>query len=196
MPSIRAAYSAGKAGHLAKGLAQGKGREGRQAVTLPLAMDRRDVLKLGGAAAIALLAPAGAASVAALRSGTAASTIVLADPRYAESAIFAASLERHGAKVIAACLRPRQNLVSMPSSRFCRWPSLSRRAHLESDLFVLERSRRTAQARGHAMWACMIGGAGRARSIGYRRRSISTRSRRLSSMAKSVGRKVWERRSA
>ena len=69
-------------------------------MTLPLAMDRRDVLKLGGAAAIALLAPAGAASVAALRSGTAASTIVLADPRYAESAIFAASLERQGAKVI------------------------------------------------------------------------------------------------
>ena len=34
-------------------------------MTLPLDMDRRDVLKLGGAAAISLLAPVGTALVAA-----------------------------------------------------------------------------------------------------------------------------------
>src|SRR6476620_11918253 len=72
----------------------------RQAVTPPLAIDRREVLKLGGAASIALLAPAGTAPVTAVPRGTASSTIVLADRRYAESVIFAASLERQGARVI------------------------------------------------------------------------------------------------
>ena len=89
---------------------------------LPLDMDRRDVLKLGGAAAIALLAPAGTAPVAAAPSGTASSTIVLADHRYAESVIFAASLERQGARVIELA-SDRARAAS------ARGPLLPRRAH-------------------------------------------------------------------
>ncbi len=104
----------------------------------PFAMDRRVALKLGGAAAIALLAPSGPAS-AAVPNGTAASTVVLADPRYAESVIFAASLKRQGAKAIA-----------LASDRAGTWfdavePLLPLGLRflagltLESDLFVIER---------------------------------------------------------
>ena len=101
------------------------------------AMDRRDVLKLGGAAALALLAPDAVA--AAVRASSLASTIVVADPRYRESLIFAGSLERHGAKVL-----------TLASDRAASWfgaiaPQLPRGLHrltgltLESDLFILER---------------------------------------------------------
>ena len=108
-------------------------------MTPPLAMHRREVLKLGGATAVALLASVGRVSATALPSGTAVSTIVLADPRYAESLIFAASLERQQAKVMA-----------LASDRARTWsdvvePLLPAGLHtlagltLESDLFVLER---------------------------------------------------------
>ncbi len=60
----------------------------------PPIVDRRDMLKLGGAAALALLAPSVVAFTAR------ASMIVLADPRYGESLIFAGGLERQGAKVV------------------------------------------------------------------------------------------------
>ena len=62
-------------------------------------VDRRDVLKLGGAAALMLLWPPARAE--ALRpSSLATSTIVLADRRYAESLLFAESLVRQGARVV------------------------------------------------------------------------------------------------
>jgi hypothetical protein len=130
-------------------------------VTLPPGMDRRDVLKLGGAAAIALLAPTGAASVAALRTGTAASTIVLADPRYAESMIFAASLERHGAKVIPLAFdRARTWFDAVEPLLPLGLRSLAGLT-LESDLFALERLAERSGARtcyvGLHDWRCRQG---------------------------------------
>ena len=123
------------------------------------AMDRRDVLKLGGAAALALLAPDAVA--AAVRASSLASTIVVADPRYRESLIFAGSLERHGAKVL-----------TLASDRAASWfgaiaPQLPRGLHrltgltLESDLFILERLAESSGARtcyaGLHDWRCRSG---------------------------------------
>ena len=123
------------------------------------AMDRRDVLKLGGAAALALLAPDAVA--AAVRASSLASTIAVADPRYRESLIFAGSLERHGAKV-----------MTLASDRAASWfgaiaPQLPRGLHrltgltLESDLFILERLAESSGARtcyaGLHDWRCRSG---------------------------------------
>ena len=134
-------------------------------MTLPLAMDRRDVLKLVGATSISLLAPAGTAPVAAVRSEAASSTIVLADHRYAESVIFAASLERHGA-----------NVVPLATDRAKAWSdAVEPQLHvglrslagltLESDLFVMERLAAHSGARqcyvGFHDWRCRQGSAHR-----------------------------------
>jgi hypothetical protein len=134
-------------------------------MTLPLDMDRRDVLKLGGAAAIALLAPAGTAPVAAAPSGTASSTIVLADHRYAESVIFAASLERQGARVIELAsdrARTWSDAVEPPLAAGLRFLA---GLTLESDLFVLERLAAHSGARkcyvGLHDWRCREGSAHR-----------------------------------
>jgi hypothetical protein len=108
-------------------------------MTLPPGLDRREVLKLGGAAAIALLDPSGMAAVVANPGHAASSAIVLTDPRYGESAAFAASLERHGAAV-----------EGLAGDRASTWfdaiePRLSAGVRdvvgltLESDLFALER---------------------------------------------------------
>ena len=122
-------------------------------------MDRRDVLKLGGAAALALLAPDAVA--AAVRASSLASTIAVADPRYRESLIFAGSLERHGAKV-----------MTLASDRAASWfgaiaPQLPRGLHrltgltLESDLFILERLAESSGAHtcyaGLHDWRCRSG---------------------------------------
>jgi hypothetical protein len=121
-------------------------------------MDRRDVLKLGGAAALTLLAPA---AVATHASSPTPSTIVVADPRYRESLGFAASLERQGAK-----------LVTLASDRAATWfgdiaPQLPRGHQrltgltLESDLFILERLAESSGARtcysGRHDWRCRLG---------------------------------------
>ena len=112
------------------------------------AMDRRDVLKFGGAAALALLAP-DAVAVA----GRASS---LTPPL-----IFAGSLERHGAKVL-----------TLASNRAATWfgaiaPQLHHGLHrltgltLESDLFILERLAESSGARtcyaGLHDWRCRQG---------------------------------------
>jgi hypothetical protein len=124
------------------------------------------VLKLGGATALASIAPPGGAFGSRASS---ALTMVLADPRYAESLMFAGSLERRGAKRVMLgsdlagiwfdAIAPRvphgvQGLTGLT---------------LESDFFILERLA-AAQARGPPMPACMIGAAevgphARARSI-------------------------------
>jgi hypothetical protein len=115
-------------------------------VTPAPAMDRRDVLKLGGAAALALITPA-AVAVAARPASPTPSTIVVADPRYRESLIFAGSLERQGARV-----------VTLASDRAATWfgaiaSQLSHGLHrltgltLESDLFILERLAESSGAR-------------------------------------------------
>jgi len=129
-------------------------------VTSAPAMDRRGVLRLGCAAALAHLTPA-AVAVAARASSPTPSTIVVADPRYRESLIFAGSLERQGARV-----------VTLASDRAGTWfgaiaPQLPRRLHrltgltLESDLFILERlaegsGARTCYAGSHD-WRCRQG---------------------------------------
>jgi hypothetical protein len=134
-------------------------------VTLPLAIDRREVLKLGGAASIALLAPAGTAPVAAVRSEAASSMIVLADQRYAESMIFAAGVERHGAKVIAfASDRARTWFDAVEPLLPLGLRSLAGLT-LESDLFVIERLAECSGARrcyvGLHDWRCREGSAHR-----------------------------------
>jgi len=125
-------------------------------VTQGPAMDRRDVLKLGGAASLTLLAPA-AVAVARASSPT-PSTIVVADPRYRESLVFAGSLERQGARV-----------VTLASDRAGTWfsavaPQLPRGLRslagltLESDLFILGRLAESSGARtcysGRHDWRC------------------------------------------
>ena len=115
------------------------------------AMDRRDVLKLGGAASLTLLAPAVLAAAARAFSPT-PSTIVVADPRYRESLVFAGSLQRQGASV-----------VTLASDRAGTWfgaiaPQLPRGLHrlagltLESDLFILQRLAESSGA-----WTCYAG---------------------------------------
>ena len=118
------------------------------------AMDRREVLKLGGAAALALLAPDAVAWPAVRATSLTPSAIVVADPRYRESLIFAGSLERHGAKV-----------VSLASDRAATWsgaiaphlPQGLRRLTgltLELDLFILERLAESSGA--HTCYAACI----------------------------------------
>jgi hypothetical protein len=134
-------------------------------VTLPLAIDRRDVLKFGGAAAISLLAPAGTVPVAAVRSRTASSTIVLADRRYAESVIFAASLERQGAKVIELAPDRARTWSDAVEPRLASGLRFLAGLTLESDLFVLERLAAHSGARkcyvGLHDWRCRQGSAHR-----------------------------------
>lgn len=123
------------------------------------AMDRRDVLKLGGAAALALVTPATAA-VAARVSPT-PFTMVVADPRYRESLMFAGSLERQGARV-----------ATLASDRAATWfgaiaPHLPHGLHrltgltLDSDRFILERLAESSGARtcysGLHDWRCRSG---------------------------------------
>jgi hypothetical protein len=123
-------------------------------------MDRREVLKLGGAAALALLSPT-AIKAAPSASPHAASTIVLADPRYTDSLIFAWSLKRQGARI-----------VTLASDIGGTWfnflaPQRSRGLHalagltLESDLFILERFAEGSSARtcyvGAHDWRCRSG---------------------------------------
>jgi hypothetical protein len=129
-------------------------------MTQPPAMDRRDVLKFGGAAALALLAPAGI-PLTARASYAAGSTIVLADPRYGESLIFAESLKRQGAK-----------RVTLASDLAGTWfdaiaPELPRSLNAltglthESDLFILDRLAESSGARicysGSHDWRCRQG---------------------------------------
>jgi hypothetical protein len=132
-------------------------------VTPPLAMDRRDVLKLGGTATLALLAPTGIDMEAAVPVRSAASIIALADPRYDYSMRFAESLRRQGAKpLILASDRAR---VWFDGVR----PKLRTGLHyligltLESDLFVLERLAGSSGARtdyvGLHDWRCRQGSA-------------------------------------
>jgi hypothetical protein len=123
-------------------------------------MDRRDVLKLGGAAALALLAPDAVAAAARASSPT-PFTIAVADPRYRESLIFAGRLERHDAKV-----------MTLASDRAATWfgaiaPQLHHGLHrltgltLESDLFILERLAESSGAHtyyaGLHDWRCRSG---------------------------------------
>lgn len=126
-------------------------------MTRMLAMDRRDVLKLGGAASLALLAPA-AVAVVDRASALTPPTIIVADPRYRESLVFAANFEQHGARVL-----------TLASDRAASWfgsiapqlpNGLNRLAGLtlESDLFILERLAESSGAQtcyvGRHDWRC------------------------------------------
>ena len=129
-------------------------------MTAAPATDRRDVIKLGGAAALALLVP-DAVAAAVRASSLTPSAIVVADPRYRESLVFAGSLERQGAKVLP-----------LASDRATTWfgaiaphlPHCLRRLTgltLESDLFILERLAESSGAHtcyaGLHDWRCRRG---------------------------------------
>lgn len=129
-------------------------------------LDRRDLLKLGGAAALAVLAPSWSKSVASAAFALGAKgTIVLADPRYSDSLVFARSLEREGA-----------TLLPLASDLAALWfdaiePRLKARVRalagltLQSDLFVLERLAESSGAVtryvGCHDWRCRTGSAHR-----------------------------------
>ena len=129
-------------------------------MTLPPAMDRRDVLKLCGAASLACFAPSGAA-FAARAALAGPSAMVLADSRYRESLIFAEGLKRQGAE-----------LTILGSDLAATWfgaiaPRLPQRLQalagltLASDLFILERLAEGSGARtcysGSHDWRCRQG---------------------------------------
>jgi hypothetical protein len=101
-------------------------------------MDRRDVLKLGSAATLALLAPSGI-KLATRAFSAAASTIVLADPRYSESVIFAGSLERQGARVVALGHDVGEAWFNTIVPRLSHDLRTVTGLTLESDHFILER---------------------------------------------------------
>jgi hypothetical protein len=108
-------------------------------MTPQLLLDRRDVLKLGGAAAIMSLVPSGMPASAADLGGQAASPIVLADPRYGESVSFASGLERHGAKVRALTGDRAKVWFDAVEPQLSAGLEAMAGLTLESDLFALER---------------------------------------------------------
>ena len=101
-------------------------------------VDRRDVLKLGGAAALMLLWPPARAE--ALRpSSLATSTIVLADRRYAESLLFAESLARQGARVVPLASGAGGAWFDAIAPQLPDGLKALAGLTLDSDLFILER---------------------------------------------------------
>jgi hypothetical protein len=123
-------------------------------------MDRRDVLKLGGAAALALLAPDSAAAAARASSPT-PSTIVVADSRYGESLIFAGRFERQGAKALTLASDRAATWFGAIAPHFPRGLRRLTGLTLESDLFILERLAESSGARtcyaGLHDWRCRQG---------------------------------------
>ena len=124
-------------------------------MTPPPTMDRRDMLKLGGAAALALLAPSAVAITAR------ASMIVLADPRYSESLIFAGGLERQGAKVVTLASDLAGTWFNGIAPQLPRGLQSLAGLTLELDLFILERLAESSGARtcyaGAHDWRCRSG---------------------------------------
>src|SRR5271169_5328058 len=103
-------------------------------------LGRRDLLKLGGAAALAMLAPPCLKALASAGPAPGADRVLLlADPRYSDSLVLVRGLESRGTKVLPLT----SNMAGL-------WfdaiePRLKSRARalagltLQSDLFVLER---------------------------------------------------------
>ena len=121
----------------------------------PPIVDRRDMLKLGGAAALTLLAPSVVAFTAR------ASMIVLADPRYGESLIFAGGLERQGAKVVTLASDLGGTWFNGIAPQLLHGLQGVAGLTLESDLFILQRlaegsGARTCYAGAHD-WRCRSG---------------------------------------
>lgn len=139
----------------------------KRKVPLQPMLDRRELLSLGGAAALALVTPEAAAN--ARRAET---MLALADPRYSDSLVFARGLEREGASVLLLAPNmgtvwfddieprlqagPRQN-AGLRQEAGLRLAGLT----LESDLFVLERLAEPTGARtrfvGLHDWRCRPG---------------------------------------
>jgi hypothetical protein len=129
-------------------------------------VDRRDLLKLGGGAALVMLAPAWSKGFASARLAPSADTVlVLADPRYSDSLIFARGLASRGA-----------TLLPLASDLAGLWfdaiePRLKAKVQalagltLQSDLFVLERLAESSGAVtryvGCHDWRCRTGSAHR-----------------------------------
>ena len=125
----------------------------------PSTLDRREVLALGGAATLALFAPAWIKSVpSAAPARPAASMIALADQRYGESLIFARSLQREGAKVLALASDRARLWSCAIDPRSPGGLQYLMGLTLESDLFAFERLAENSSARtcyvGLHDWRC------------------------------------------
>jgi hypothetical protein len=129
-------------------------------VTAAPATDRRDVIKLGGAAALALLVP-DAVAAAVRASSLTPSMIAVADPRYRESLIFAGSLERQGAKVMTLAFDRATTWFGAIAPHVPHGLRRLTGLTLESDLFILERLAESSGARtcyaGLHDWRCRSG---------------------------------------
>lgn len=130
----------------------------------PSILDRREVVALGGAAILALFAPAWIKSVAS-PARPAASMIALADPRYGESLIFGRSLQREGAKVLALASDRARLWSDAIEPRLTGGLQYLTGLTLESDLFAFERLAENSNARtcyvGLHDWRCRQGSAHR-----------------------------------
>jgi hypothetical protein len=125
----------------------------------PSILDRREVVALGGAATLTLFAPAWIKSVAsAAPARPAALMIALADPRYGESLIFARSLQREGAKVLALASDRARLWSDAMEPRLPGGLQYLTGLTLESDLFAFERLAENSSARtcyvGLHDWRC------------------------------------------
>jgi hypothetical protein len=129
-------------------------------------VDRRDVLKLGGAATLAMLAPPwpnALASVALARG--AERVLVLADHRYSDSLVFARELESRGATLLPlACDLAGLWFEAIEPRLKAKVRALAGLT-LQSDLFVLERLAERSGAVtsyvGCHDWRCRAGAAHR-----------------------------------
>src|SRR4051795_9412086 len=112
------------------------------------------MLKLGGAAALAMLAT-GAPRALGLRFPAAERIVVVADPRYAESRSFASSLERCGASVLSLASRMDRLWFDAIAPRLGGSLQAVAGLTLHSELFVLERLAETRPCYvGMHDWRC------------------------------------------
>jgi hypothetical protein len=117
-------------------------------------VDRRAMLKLGGAAALAMLAT-GAPRALGLGFPSAERIFVVADPRYAESRSFASSLERCGASVLSLASRMDRLWFDAIAPRLDGSLQAVAGLTLHSELFVLERLAETRPCYvGMHDWRC------------------------------------------
>jgi hypothetical protein len=105
-------------------------------------LDRRELLGLGGAAALALALPD---SIAAAGPRSAATTIVLADPRYADSLGFARGLARSGATMVPLAPNAGAAWFGGVAPRMRSGWSVAGLT-LDSDFFIMQRLAEPARA--------------------------------------------------
>ncbi len=100
-------------------------------------LDRRELLGLGGAAALSLAAPSGI-GIAAAQARRSAAMLAVADPRYDDSCYFARGLARGGARIVRLAPSAGAAWFDAIAPHMRRGLSLAGLT-LDSDFFVLER---------------------------------------------------------